>query len=337
LKLGRVKAVLAESINPLKNAGKDEQLYNVPTTFAPGRYAAAFRKEDRSLADEVNRHLKEMMRSGELGRIYQKWGMWAPGLEDLGIVRGDLVEVTDLAQYDPFRAEGLGWAIWWRLIKASGLTLALTALSMPSALAFGLLLALMSRSVNPLLRWPARVYIQVIRGTPLLVQVFLIYYSLPQLGQALGLGGLLTFNNFWVGVICLAANYAAYEAEIHRAGIEAVPKGQMQAALSLGMSERQAFFSIVLPQSFRIILPPVLNDLIAMLKDSCIVYVIGVQELLTVALGIGKSRVAVPQLLVMAAVLYLILSLAADWLGKLLEARLRRRGFNVPGGSTAHH
>ncbi len=336
LKLGRVRAVLAESIIAFYYAGKDEELDNLPHTFAAGRYAAALRKGDRALTDEVNRHLKEMMRNGELGQIYQKWRMWTPALEDLGIVRGDLVEASDLAQYDPFRAEGIGWTVWWQLIKASRYTLALTVLSMPLALAFGLLLALMGRSTNPLWRWPARVYIQIIRGTPLLVQVFLIYYTLPQLGESLGLGGLLTFNNFWVGVICLAANYAAYEAEIHRAGIDAVPKGQTQAALSLGMSERQAFFSIVLPQSFRIILPPVLNDLIAMLKDSCIVYVIGVPELLTVALGIGKSRVAVPQLLVMAAVIYLVLSLAADWLGKWLERRLRQRGFNV-AGQPAHH
>jgi His/Glu/Gln/Arg/opine family amino acid ABC transporter permease subunit len=278
---------------------------------------------------ELNRHLRAMMRDGELGRIYQKWGMWTPEQEELGIVRGEFVPVSPLAQYDPAQSEPIGWDVWRRLLQASGMTILLTAWAMPMALAFGLVLALMCMSRNPLWRWPARAYVQVIRGTPLLVQVFLIYYTLPHLGQQLGLGGILTFNNFVVGVICLAANYAAYEAEIHRAGIEAVPPGQRLAALSLGMTERQAFFSVVLPQSFRIILPPVLNDLIAMLKDSCIVYVIGVQELLTVALGIGKSRVAVPELLVMAAAIYLVLSLAAERLGKWLEGRLRRRGFSV--------
>jgi polar amino acid transport system substrate-binding protein len=337
LKVGRVEAVLADNIIAFYYAGRDSELLNLPDTFAPGRYAGAVRKEDRELARELNRHLKEMMDNGELGQIYQKWGMWSPVQEELGIARGERVEVSELAQHDPQKREGIGWSIWRQLIKASGKTVLLTAWSMPLALVMGLGLALMGRSTNPLLRWPARTYIQVIRGTPLLVQVFLIYYTLPELGKALGLGTLLTFNSFVVGVICLAANYAAYEAEIHRAGIDAVPPGQRLAALALGMSERQAFVSVVLPQSFRIILPPVLNDLIAMLKDSCVVYVIGVQELLTVALGIGKARVAVPELLVMAAVLYLILSLAAEWLGKWLERRLRQRGFNVVGGPAAHH
>ena len=322
--LGRADAAMAESIIAAYYAGRDPELYNIPRTFNPGVYAAAVRKEDHDLLVEVNRVLEEMKRSGELGEIYQKWRIWTPPQRDLGIVEGNKIAETSLAQGS---SGSFDWSVMLPpLLKASLYTLLLTFLSMPLALLFGLVLALMGRSRQPWLSYPAWLYIQVVRGTPLLVQIYLIYYSLPQLGQLLGLGDMLTFNNLPVGVICLSANYAAYEAEIHRAGLEAVPKGQREAALSLGMSERQAFTYVVLPQSFRIILPPVLNDLISMLKDSCLVSVIGVQELLTVALGIGKSRFDVPTMLVLAALIYLVLSWAADWLGRRVEARLKRKG-----------
>jgi His/Glu/Gln/Arg/opine family amino acid ABC transporter permease subunit len=220
-----------------------------------------------------------------------------------------------------------------KLLKAARYTLYLTALSMPLAVAFGLVLALMRLSRFKLISWPASLYVEVIRGTPLLVQLYIVYYSLPQVGQWLDakfdadrFGDMLTLDNFIVGVICLAGNYAAYEAEIHRAGLQAIDKGQREAALSIGMSERQSFFHVVLPQAFRIVVPPIINDLIAMLKDSCLVSVIGVGELLFVAQGIGKSRFNMPQMLVAAAVIYLILSLVCYVFGKWVEGRMRVRG-----------
>ena len=155
----------------------------------------------------------------------------------------------------------------WALIRAARWPLYLTALSMPLAVFFGLFLALMRMSRVRLFSWPAAAYIEVMRGTPLYVQLFLVYYTLPQIGNLLNTTA-LTLDPFPAAVICLAANYAAYEAEIHRAGLLAVDKGQREAALSIGMSESQAFFRVVLPQAFRIILRPVINDAITMLKDS---------------------------------------------------------------------
>ena len=210
------------------------------------------------------------------------------------------------------------------LARATATTLLLTVLSMPIAFLGGLFLALWMRSRRAVFRVPAWCYVQVVRGTPLLVQIFFVYYTLPQLGVALGAAEWLTFDPFLVGVLCLAGNYAAYEAEIHRAGIDAVPRGQWEAAAALGMSERTALRRVVLPQSFKIILPPVWNDVIAMLKDSSLVSVIGVPELMNAALNLGKSRFSVPEFLALAAGVYLVLSLLADRLGKVLEARMRR-------------
>ena len=110
-----------------------------------------------------------------------------------------------------------------------------------------------------------------------------------------------------------------------------MPRGQREAALALGMTPAQVLRHVELPQSFRVILPPIVNDLVAMIKDTSLVYVIGVRELTAAALGIGKARLLVPQLLVAAAAFYLVASLAADRLGKRLEARLRSSAAQVPG------
>lgn len=339
LKLGRVDAVLAESIIAAYYTGRDSGVYSLPRTFSPGRYGIALRNDSPALLAELNRVLEKMKQNGELGEIYQKWNMWSTEQEAVGIAKGNPVEMSELAQLEPDSDDWLESVSrsLLALLKGALYTLLLTAIAMPLALVFGLGLALLARSGRLSLSWPARAYIQIVRGTPLLVQVWLVYFSLPELGALIGLKSLFTWDPFVVGVLCLAGNYAAYEAEVHRAGIEAIPKGQREAALALGLSERQAFLRIILPQSFRIILPPVINDLISMLKDSCIVSVITVPELLFVALSIGKANFTVPQMLVAAAVIYLVLSLAADQLGRFVQRRLRTRGVPQMQVQLAHH
>jgi His/Glu/Gln/Arg/opine family amino acid ABC transporter permease subunit len=220
-----------------------------------------------------------------------------------------------------------------KLLIAAKWPFILTAMSMPLAVVIGLGLALLRRSERRWLSWPAATYIEVVRGTPLLVQMFLVYYSLPLLGQWLeegcGLPGaqrFFTLDAVVAAVVCLAGNYAAYEAEIHRAGIDAVDRGQREAALSLGMSEGQAFRHVVLPQSLRIIVPPVINDLIAMLKDSCVASVITVPELLNRAQAIARANLRTGEMYVLAAAIYMALSLACYALGKWIECRLRKPG-----------
>ncbi|MBK8978459.1 MAG: ABC transporter permease subunit [Planctomycetes bacterium] len=329
LKNGRVDGSLAESIIAGYYAPGVGGLHNVPGTFSPGVYAGAVRKGDAALRDAIDAALRRMMERGELGRIYQRWGVWTDAQRELGTVRGPDVARIDLAAVDA--ATGLDWgAVLAELARATAVTVLLTAISMPLAVLLGLVLALMDRSRRRVLSWPARAYVQVVRGTPILVQIFLVYYSLPMLGQVLGLGDALVWPALVVGIVCLAGNYAAYEAEIHRAGLEAVPKGQREAAWSLGLSQRQTLWLVELPQSFRIILPPLVNDLVAMIKDTSLVYVIGVRELTSVALGIGKSRLIVPEMLVVAAGFYLVVSLAADAFGRRIAARLRRAGLPRP-------
>lgn len=224
----------------------------------------------------------------------------------------------------------------WQLLKAAQYPLILTGVSMPLAIAFGLVLALMRMSRRTWLKLPASLYIEVIRGTPLLVQLFLVWYSLPLIGQRLGTD-MLTFKEpLYCGIFCLAANYAAYQAEILRAGLEAVDKGQREAALSLGLTERQSFLLIVIPQAFRIVVPPIINDFIAMLKDSCLCSVISVPELLTRAQGIGKTRGNLAEMFIAASVLYMLMSLLFYFFGKWLERRLRLKGAPELHSDPAH-
>ncbi len=303
----KVEAVLQENIITQFYAPKRKGIFIVPRTFSPGRYAIAFRKGDRALRDKVDTALDLMKKNGELEAIYKKWK-----------IKSSKAIVKEDALPEALNTE----SVLKQMIKATGYTLALTALSMPLALTLGLALALMRLSDKKWVSWPAVFYIELMRGTPLIVQVFLVYFSLPVLGEFLGTQ-LLTWPRFFVGIFCLTLNYAAYEAEIHRAGIQAVGKGQREAASSIGLSESQSFFLVVLPQALRIIVPPVINDLISMLKDSSIVSVIGVAELLCVAQALGRSNAPTPQMLVIAAIFYLILSLVCGRFGKWAESKLK--------------
>ncbi len=353
--LGRADGSVAESIIAAYYAGNDTRLVNQPDLFAFGEYAAVVRKGDAALLAEINAILQEMKGSGELGEIYQRWGIWSDAQRDIGVELGETQEMIGLARStsdDTGATTRDTSGDWPRIFRAIGrgvvFTILLTVISMPIAVIFGLILAVGTMHRRWWIRWPALVYVIVVRGTPLLVQVYLIYFSLPALGEwlfglapgffgALGLTEhMLTWPNLLVGIICLSGNYAAYEAEIHRAGLQAVSKGQREAAASLGLSRWQAFRHVILPQSFRIVLPPIVNDLNSMIKDSCLVSVIGVPELLQTVLGVGKAKFIVPKMLVIAAAVYLVLCAAADWMGRRLEARLKRSARAKSSSSATH-
>jgi His/Glu/Gln/Arg/opine family amino acid ABC transporter permease subunit len=190
------------------------------------------------------------------------------------------------------------------------------------ALLFGLVLALMSSSRFTWLRTPARIFIEVVRSTPMIAQIFLVYYGLSAI---LANYNLAQYDNAWTaGISSLALNYAAYEAEVFRAGFLSVDKGQTEAALSLGLDERQNFFRIVLPQAIPLMIPPFVNDFIYMLKDSAIVSVIAGTEL-TSKLDfwrVHNGSNPLP-LFALAMGLYLLLSLPTSYFARTFERRLR--------------
>jgi glutamine transport system permease protein len=201
-------------------------------------------------------------------------------------------------------------------------TLIYCVASFPLALLLGLILALMSSSRFVWLKGPARIFIEIIRSTPTLVQIFILYYGV---GAVLVNFNLSALDNAWVaGIAALAINYAAYEAEVFRAGFLSVERGQTEAALSLGLTSGQNFFRIVLPQAVPLMIPPFVNDFIYMLKDSAIVSAISGTELTSVlSFWVSRHGSNPLPLYALAIVLYLLLSLPTSYVARLFEQRLR--------------
>ena len=211
----------------------------------------------------------------------------------------------------------LDWSVMFHyfpfLLKGALLTLEISVISLVFGLIIGLAAALGILSKNPLLRWPARFYVWLIRSTPLLVQLFIIYFGLPQFGVDL--------SPFWSGVLGLALNTGAYNAETIRGGILAVPKGQLEAARSLGMSGALTMRRIVLPQAMRLIIPPLGNNFIILIKDTSLVSTITLVELTLTAQRLIGSTYKPFEMYIMAAFLYAILTTGSSLLLRQVERR----------------
>lgn len=201
-------------------------------------------------------------------------------------------------------------------------TLIYCVVSFPLALLLGLLLCVMKGSRLTWLNTPARIFIEVFRNTPIITQIFLLYYGV---GAVLANYNLAQYDNSWVaGIACLALNYAAYEAEVFRAGFLSVDRGQTEAAYSLGLSGGQNFWRIVFPQAIPLMAPPFVNDFIYMLKDSAIISVISGTELTSIMLRATflNSSNTLP-LYLMGLLLYLVMSLPISYVARFFERRLR--------------
>lgn len=200
------------------------------------------------------------------------------------------------------------------VLQGVGVTILLSVTSIVFASILALLGALGRISANAIFNAIASFYVSLIRGTPLLVQIFVIYFALPQLD--------IVLPAIVCGIIALSLNYGAYMTEIFRAGIQAVPRGQREAAQALGMPQRLLFRRIVMPQAFRIVTPAVGNEFIAMLKDSALVSTISVHETLFMAQRLGRSALEPMTALLIAAVVYWVLTILFTFLQAGLERRM---------------
>jgi polar amino acid transport system permease protein len=202
------------------------------------------------------------------------------------------------------------------IMAGAGLTVVVSAASIALAVVLALLGALGRLSNNPIANGISSFYISLIRGTPLLVQIFIWYLGLPRLNVIL--------QPLVAGILALGVNYGAYMTEIFRAGIQAIGKGQHEAAQALGMTRGQTFRRIVMPQAFRIVIPPIGNEFIAMMKDSSLVYVMGVWELTFRAQKIGRQNFRNMETFLIAAAFYWILTVAFQFLQGKLEEHMAR-------------
>lgn len=201
------------------------------------------------------------------------------------------------------------------LARALLVTLQATVLGMTIALVLGLALALARRAPSPLLAWPAAVFVEFIRSTPLLVQIFFLFYVLPEAGVRL--------SPLAAGVLALGVHYAAYCSEVYRAGLESVPKGQWEAALALNLGRSRTMRSIILPQALPPVVPALGNYLVAMFKDTPLLSAITVVELLQTAKLLGSESFRYVEPLTLVGALFLLLSLASAAVIRMAERRLK--------------
>ena len=295
------------------------QLTVVGSPVAPSDnpyYVIFVRKSDPDLRDRLDDALRDGLKDGTLRRIYARYGLWPDDEKELLDAGRKLVGT----QASPAGAEDTGSGLSWGrflgdLGEGAALTILLTLLAMPLAIVVGLLVAL-GRLYGP--RWLAALlagYVEVIRGTPVLFQLMVLFFFLP---VALG----IYLPAFWAGVLGLAINYGAYEAENYRAGLLAIPKGQMEAALALGMSKGTALRRVIVPQALRLVVPPVTNDFISLFKDTSICSAIAVTELMARyrTLTVNFPHLAV-YTLVLTGCLYLMMSYPLSLLARRMEQR----------------
>lgn len=198
-----------------------------------------------------------------------------------------------------------------RLLWGALLTIEITVVSIIIAMILGLIIAVIRSSTIKVLTLPATLFVDLIRGTPLLLQIFYIYYVLPLTG--------LTLDSFTAGVIALSINYAAYLSEVFRSGIVAVPAGQREAAWSLGIPARETMTRVVLPQAIRLVIPSVGNYFVSLFKDSALVSVIALTELMRAGQLLASSTYKHFEIFTLVALIYLAISYPATWLVRWIE------------------
>ena len=342
LELGRLDAVLTDSPIAEVHLKDHPRLRRAGPTFAPSHYAIAVPLGATALLARINETLGRLIADGTVQSIYSRYGLWdaaqeglatwKPGTDAPSPATGSPTAIaadrtpansgstagTGTETGTPRPKAGLASSFRYLpiLLEAAITTLWVTLASMTLAMACGLGLALARCYGSPFLRRTALVYIEVFRGTPLLLQLYFIYFGLAQaLGWTLPAGA--------AAVLTLGLNYAANEAENLRAGLEAVPRGQTEAAMALGLSPALTLRRVLLPQALRISLPGITNDLIALFKDSSIVSVIGLVELTKEFLIRSLDAGDYIGLGLITAAIYLVMGHAASAAARALERRLR--------------
>ncbi len=280
------------------------------------------RRGANDLVAALNQALDRIFKDGRYAQLYQKWigePLTPDALAELDRVRnlGSLGSGPTPAAEAPASALSIDWGLLRKslplLLAGARMTLEITALTLLIGVPLGLLVALMRLARFRPLSLAAMVYVEVVRGTPLLMQIYVIYFVLPTLH--------LNFSNFVAAVAALSLNAAAYISEIFRAGIQSIDSGQMEAARSLGMDYRSAMRWVILPQAMRLVLPPLTNEAVALLKDSSLVSVVALSELMRVGKELATDTGKATTVYLAVALIYLIMTLPLTYLVRRLEAK----------------
>jgi His/Glu/Gln/Arg/opine family amino acid ABC transporter permease subunit len=306
---GRVDAVLLDNIIAERSLRRAGGFVIQPNPIATGHYVAVFARRDSALRDSADVILRERMRDGSLEKSFRAWNVWNDA--QARYIAGASAKAPAAGATSVQRPESPA-AYLPSLLRAAVVTLALSVLAMALAVATGVGIAAGRVYGATLVRGALATYVEVVRGTPVLLQLFVIYY---------GLSNVVRLPAFLAAVLGLGLNYAAYESEIYRGALQAIPRSQLEAARTLGLSEWQIFRLVRAPQALRLALAPMTNDFVALLKDSSLVSVITVVELTkqTAIYATNIGSWVLPGAL--CAVAYLAFSLPLARFARRLERR----------------
>jgi His/Glu/Gln/Arg/opine family amino acid ABC transporter permease subunit len=317
LLIGRVDAVLLDNVLANRAMRRSSGLTTQPTSVRTGHYVIIMSPDRTDLRMRVNGILRDAVRDGRLEAIFRRWNVWNEDQARLfarmaAADRPQPGNASNDSSAPPASREELIRAYLPLLIRAAGLTLVLSCVSMALAIAAGMLVAVGRVYGGRVLQWLCIGYVELLRGTPVLLQLFVLYY---------GLASIVRLPAWLAAIAGLGLNYAAYESEIYRAALEAIPRGQLEAAQLLGLSRRQTLRLVRGPQALRLALAPMTNDFVAMLKDSSLVSVLTVTELTkqTQIFATNIGSWVIPGAL--CAALYLAMSLPLARAARALERR----------------
>jgi polar amino acid transport system substrate-binding protein len=324
---GRTDAVLLDYPIALYYAAPDPRLSLVGGPIGRLEYGIAIAKGNDALRAQVDTALRDMQADGSLRRILQKWNLWSPLMQAADTAgAGPAVAPSEYRRFMAATAPQHRWSDRLRryvgflplIGRAALVTLEVSIAAMVVAVSLGLGLALARLYGARPLAWVAVSVIEVVRGTPLLIQILFVFYGLPNIGIRLA--------PFVAGVLALGLNYAAYEAENYRAGLQAVPRGQTEAAIALNMTRAQLLRYVVVPQAFRIVVPVMTNDFISLLKDSSLVSIITLTELSQTYVRLSTTYYDYFGTGLMVGGAYLLLGLPFVRLSRWAERRLAGDG-----------
>jgi polar amino acid transport system substrate-binding protein len=311
LQHGRVEAVLLDQIIADRYGCPLAGIECLPHEIARGTYVIGLRPQDATLASAVDDAVAGLVADGELRAILQSWHLWSE--DQRGLAATALPDTTMLPDPRPRPRASLDVRQLALFLEGAVATVLLSLASFAIAMPLGLLLAATRMTAGRFARALAATYVEVFRGTPVLLQLYVLYF---------GLAPVLKLGPFTAATLGLGLNYAAYEAEVYRGALLSIPRGQLEAASALGLTARQTLRHVMLPQAMRTALPSVTNDLVSLLKDSSLVSVLTVVELtkrMTIAAVEVRSWLG-PGLL--CAALYFAMSFPLSRLSRRLEARL---------------
>jgi len=306
---GRVDAVLLDNVIAERSLRKTGGFVIQPEAVAIGHYVAVLAHANTVLRDSINDILRARIRDGSLEKIFRTWQVWND--DEARFFARTAAEANSSVISDT-RSGQSPIAYLPSLLRAALITLLLSCLAMALAVTAGAGIAAARVYGSPVVRGLFTAYVEVVRGTPVLLQLFVLYY---------GLSSVIRLPAFAAAVLGLGLNYAAYEAEIYRAALEAVSRTQLEAARTLGLSEFLIFRLVRAPQALRLALAPMTNDFVALLKDSSLVSVITVVELTkqTAIYATNVGSWVVPGIL--CAAVYLAMSLPLSRFARRLEQR----------------